>query len=86
MVADYLLGHSRETWGNMSDADIRSNEEHLTRLRNEKNSMKADIVDRKDSIENQTKILESFQNTILGVVSTKHAVLAVQRGRKINLD
>ena len=32
--------------------------------------MKADIIDRKDSIENQTEILESYQNTILGIVST----------------
>ena len=32
--------------------------------------MKTDISDRKDSIENQTEILESFQNTILGVVAT----------------
>ena len=79
-------GHARETWGNMSDADIRSNEEHLTRLRAEKNSMKADIVDRKDSIENQTEILESFQNTILGVVSTKHAVLAVQLLRAVKSE
>jgi len=63
-------GHARETWGNMSDADVRSNEERLTRLRAEKNSMKADIIDRKDSIENQTEILESYQNTILGIVST----------------
>ena len=42
----------------------------MDRLRAEKNSMKADITDRKDSIENQTEILESFQNTILGVVAT----------------
>ena len=50
--------------------DGHKREEHLDRLRAEKNSMKADITDRKDSIENQTEILESFQNTILGVVAT----------------
>ena len=51
-------GHGRETWGNMTDADIRSKEEHLNRLRAEKNSMKTDITDRKDSIERSLKFFK----------------------------
>ena len=62
----------------MSDADIRSDEEHLTRLRAEKNSMKADIVDRKDSIENQTVEQNSsitwMQDSIVDADKIKRAV------------
>ena len=34
-----------------------------------KNGMKVDIADRKDSIESQTEIIDSYQNTILGIVT-----------------
>ena len=61
--------HHRDTWGDMTDAEIAAKEAQLRRLRLEKTGMKEDIADRKDSIESQTEIISSYQNTILGVVS-----------------
>ena len=57
-------GHPRDTWGDMTDAEITFKEAQLKRLREEKNSMKDDISDRKDSIESQTEIIDSYQKTI----------------------